>query len=183
MQDKLFEIPPIRIPRPTKENIDFSEVYLDMTEDIIDWDLELDEDDILADLKKYISINEILISNGYELAKKFEDDLCLEPDAELVEILDGFSMYVYDCISKAEKEWVKACNITPSLSIGDLVEVEYRKKPYQGKIYDIKLDKAEYIVNVPDLGHVEAGQSGTNGLYFHFEDVEKDFLDKKHWEY
>lgn len=183
MQEKLFNIPPKRIPRPTIENINFEGAYLKMANDIVEWENDDSEsiEDTSNHLKKIFSPKDLQFANGYEIARELESSWGLDPDTELVNTLDQFSHYIYTVISEAEKKWVIDCNIKPSLPKGKEVVVEYKGKKYTGTILSIYSDKAEYVINVPELGHVGEGEIGTQGLVYHFENLELDFFDEKHW--
>lgn len=181
MQGKLFDIPPIRIERPTLDTIDFSEAYKEMAEQIIDWenDSSSDVDETADSLKKLFSISDIYMEDGYELAKTMEKDWGLEVDTELVNVLDGFSNIIHMACSAAERKWVKDCWITPKHVIGDIVTTKVKGKEYQGTIVEIHNDLAEYVINIPELGHVKKGEMGTQGTVKHFEEIEEDFFENK----
>lgn len=183
MQTKIFDIPPIRIKRPSIDNINFDEAYNEMAEEILDWlkDPNCTTEEIVSDLKENFQPYELENSDGYELAKEFESNYGYDADTELVNIMDGFSHIIYTACKKAERKWVQDCRITPKYSIGDKVHVSHKAKIYEGEIADIKNDLAEYVIYVQDLGHVKEGV-GTHGLIKRFEDIEEDFFDKKHWE-
>lgn len=59
--------------------------------------------------------------NGYELAKRLDDDYGWDVDAELVGQLDELTSYVREAHKEAQEEWVKANNITPKFNAGDRV--------------------------------------------------------------
>lgn len=181
MQTKLFDIPPIRIKRPTFDTIDFSDAYEEMAEEIISWesDSSASLEETAEDLKKLFSISEIYTEGGYELAKKMERSWAVDVDTELVNILDGFSNIVHMACREAERNWVKDCWITPKHSIGDVVKTKVRGKEYEGTIVSIYNDLAEYVINILELGHVKAGEMGTQGTVKHFEDIEEDFFENK----
>ena len=180
MQGKLFEIPPIRIKRPTLETIDFTETYKKMAKDILEWlgDNSASIDEIVEDLTKNFSKHDLSNEDGYHLARKLEKDCMYDSDSELVQTMDCFAHYMRMACNEAERKWVTDCWITPKHSIGDSVEVEYRGKNYIGTILNIYTDKAEYVINVPELGH-SSGSQGTQGVVEHFEEIEKDFFKNK----
>jgi len=181
MQGKLFDIPPIRIKRPTIDTIDFSEAYEEMAEEIISWekDSSADLDETTEGLKKLFSISELRMDGGYELAKKMERNWHSDVDTELVNILDSFSNIIYMACNEAERKWVKDCWITPKYSIGDIVKTTVKGKEYEGKIVSIYNDQAQYVINISELGHVKEGDMGTQGTIKHFEDIEEDFFENK----
>lgn len=182
MQGKLFEIPPIRIKRPTIDTIDFYETYNDMADEILEWLNEGDTtvEEIALDLKKTLSPMDIYRGDGYELAKKLESEWGISPNTELVEILNSLDTHIRRACREAEKKWVKDCWITPKYSIGDKVHVSRKNKIYEGEIVEIRSDLAEYVIFVEELGHVREGESGTLGAIEHFEDIEEDFFENKH---
>lgn len=183
MQNKLFDIPPIRIKRPDFNSINFGEAYKEMAEEILEWmnDDNVELEDIISDLKECFSPQGIKMSDGYELAKELDRDCGYDVNTELVNILDGFSHKLYMECQKFEKKWVIDCNITPKHSIGDKVHISRKGKIYEGEISAINNEVAEYTICVPELGHVREGV-GTHGAIEHFENIEEDFFDKKHWE-
>jgi hypothetical protein len=179
MQGKLFDIPPIRIKRPTISTIDFSEAYEEMAEEIISWEKD-GSDDLAAtadSLKELFSVSELLTENGYELAKKMERNWALNIDTELVNILDGFSSIIYTACNEAERKWVKDCCITPKYSVGYIVKTTVKGKEYFGKIVSVYNNQAQYVINIPELGHAKEGEMGTQGTIKNFEDIEEDFFE------
>jgi len=181
MQGKLFEIPPIRIKRPTIDTIDFSDAYEEMAEEIIGWekDKSADLSETAEALKELFSVSELSGEDGYELAKKMERNWSADVDTELVNILDGFSHIIHMTCNEAERQWVKDCCITPKHSVGYIVKTTVRGKEYFGTIVSIYKDQAQYIINIPELGHAKEGEMGTQGTIKHFEDIEEDFFENK----
>ena len=174
-QPKLFEIEPIRIPRPTLKTINGSEVYRKIAEEIINWDQseksELEE--IAESIEKYITLRDLSNDNGYELCRTLETDLCYSPDDELVEIMGGAFQYVHSVLQKAVEKWVVDCWIKPKFNIGDKIEVSYKGKMHEGEIVKIKESEANYLVYIPGIS-----SDRTCGIYEKFEDVEPDFFKK-----
>jgi hypothetical protein len=109
-------------------------------------------------------------AGGYHLAK-FLDDLGIEPDVQLVEILDGTWAIADSFLNKAIKEWVYQYNILPGNNIGDMVSIEIgRNNIVTGEITNINADLAKYTVCCESQGHVKTG-IGTHGSIVNFEDV------------
>ena len=183
MQNKIFDIKPIRLKRPGESSINFDEAYKEMAEEVMDWitDVDVKIDDVINDLKQTFDVNEILNGDGYFLARELEAKCNYESDMELANILGVFSFIIRNHCSEAEKKWVIDCEITPKYSVGDKVHVSRKNKIYEGEIVEIKNDMAQYTIFVEELGHVRSGV-GTHGIIERFENVEEDFFDKKHWE-
>lgn len=103
--------------------------------------------------------------NGYELARELERG-GYEPDARLVEILDGAFGLLLTRHRHAIKEWVKGWNISVPWQVGQRARVTYKGKEFVGQITSIRPDEAICIVTVSELGH----ESGS-GLVINSESI------------
>jgi hypothetical protein len=110
-------------------------------------------------------------ANGYDLAKFLDSEFGIEPDAQLVEILDCTWGIADGFLRKITKEWVYQYKIIPGKKIGDLVSIKYQKSDIvTGEITAIDTDLAKYTVCCESQGHVKKG-IGTHGSIINFEDI------------
>ena len=184
MQDKLFNIKPIRVSRPTSQTIDTTPVYIHMAKLLNEWnneDLNQEEfEDFIADLKNNFSVYDLFHGDGYKIARSLEKNMYFESDRELVDEMDVIPNKFSECLRENVENWVKDCEITPKYSIGDEVSVWVKNVNYIGEISKIYERTAEYSIFIEELGHVREGV-GTTGTIKKFEEIEKDFFDDKHW--
>lgn len=184
MQEKLFNIKPIRVPRPTSDSADITSVYIEMAELINDWDnQDMDQEEFeefVEDLKDNFSSYDLFNKDGYKIARKLEKDMYFEPDVSLVDDMDMISNKCRECLGREIQQWVVDCQITPKYEVGDEVKVTVRGVEYIGEISQIYEKTAEYSIFIEELGHVRQGV-GTHGTIKKFEEIEEDFFDKKHW--
>lgn len=186
-QPKLFEIEPIRIPRPTLKTIDAVKALRKVAEEINDWSEErTDVDELASELENSIGIDDFYRENGYELAKALEKKFGYSPDLELVELMDGASWHIKEALKEEVKKWVKDCWIKPKYKIGDMVEMAFINRKttdtesrtfgvngvsIEGEITGIHEDTAEYLIYTPSLC-----KDNTTAIVKNFEDIEKDFF-------
>ena len=113
-------------------------------------------------------------TDGYYIARELDDEYCIEPDAKLVDFLDGIDSIVYSQYKKLEKQWVIDNDIKPKFNVGDTVKIISTKsnKLVNGEITKIDTDVAEYYIFISEDGHVKQGQ-GTHATIKKFEDIEK----------
>jgi hypothetical protein len=110
-------------------------------------------------------------ANGYDLAKFLDSEFDFEPDAQLVETLDGTWFIADGFLNKAIKEWVYQYKIFPGNKIGDMVSININKRDIvTGEITAIDTDLAKYTVCCESQGHVKKG-IGTHGSIVNFEDI------------
>lgn len=69
------------------------------------------------------------------------------------------------------EDWILNNAILPRFLVGDSVDFEHRGDPYVGKIVEIRELRAQYVIYVAAMGHVEAGQVGTQGLVLDYEKI------------
>jgi hypothetical protein len=123
-----------------------------------------DEDllEVLATLKLAIRYE----IDGYAIAKSMEDNSFIEPDAELVEILDQTSSYLHTALSEVCTEWVNQNNLTGP-AIGAKVTSSWHPEAGTGEI--IRNDKdGRSVVYFEALGHVKKGL-GSYGTFINWE--------------
>jgi len=134
------------------------------------------EDDMAEGIAEAIKDNPG--ADGYELARKLDDNGWIEVDFSMCEELDGVFGEMMGIVREKTKEWVGANGIKPKNNLGDLVEITQGGRQYNGEIIQIYADQAEYVVNVPDLGHIKDGL-GTHGCIIKFEDMHELSADPK----
>jgi hypothetical protein len=181
MQEKLFNIKPIRLPRPTIDTVDFTSVYEKLADIISEWEGESisteDRIEFVESLKKDFSPRKLKYEDAYKIGRILEDEFNYDVDINLVDELGIIGRECRVCIFNAEKEWVKECEITPKYSIGDEVMVEVRNHKHIGKVVEIYYDRAKYSIYIDEL-HKD---TNTIGTIKDFEEIEEDFFDDKHW--
>ena len=178
-QPKLFDIEPIRIPRPTLKTIDAVKALRKVAEEISDWEGDGYDVDVLAsELEDSIGIDDFHRENGYTLAKALEKEFGYSPDLELVELMDGASWHIREALKEDVKKWVKDCWIKPKHKIGDTVEVTFFNEKtgvsVSGEITGIHEDTAEYLLYISSMC-----KDNTTAIVKNFEDIEKDFFKTK----
>lgn len=129
--------------------------------EVVKWlgDEKVPEDQLLRDLTRALRHSH----DGYKAARSLDSD-GWSPDAELVEILDGYS--VSGAHREAEKSWVIANGIVPRHALGAVVSARWGGKTVSGPIYRIEAETAHYVIQ-----HDPAKQGGA---YVPFEDVFED---------
>ena len=118
------------------------------------------------DLRKVLKWS--IDDDGFELAQEM-GRLGYEPDADLVEILDGAGRT--DAHEAIVEEWVRAHDLRLALPIGAQVTAQVNRKTVTGEIVALYPKTAQYIVMVPSEGHVKTG-FGTRGYAVGFESVQ-----------
>ncbi len=63
MQQKLFDIKPMRVTRPTAYTIESEDIYSKIAERIVDWDNSIKIEEAIKDLKETFSIWELVNSD------------------------------------------------------------------------------------------------------------------------
>ncbi len=86
-----------------------------------------------------------LNGNGFEIAKELDDQHVDGIDAELVEILDSASSYIWSAEDAAVKAWAAEHGLQPTLSVGDRATCKWG----EGVISGIDGGQARYTF-VPD---------------------------------
>lgn len=124
--------------------------------------------------------------DGYTIAKELEGypHNWFGLNAECVEILDDAMTALSDAHEEAVAAWVKAEGVLSRLAVGATVTVadvvhEHGRGTYEGKITRAYLERAQYLVCFPALGHVEKvnwetgeGVGKPLGYYLDYEKVE-----------
>jgi len=66
-------------------------------------------------------LGDAMEDDGYKLAKLLDDENVLDPDSQLVDVLDNFHMYQHNAVRESRVAWVKATGWVPTLKVGDKV--------------------------------------------------------------
>jgi hypothetical protein len=184
MQEKLFNIKPIRVARPTSDSVDITSVYVEMAELINDWQSEVMDheefEEFVGDLKNNFSPFDLFHKDGYQIARRLEKDMYYEPDVHLVDDMDMLPNRCRQCLCEEVEKWVIDCEITSKYQVGDEVKATVRNVEYIGEIAAVNSKDATYTIFIQELGHVREGV-GTHGTIKKFEEIEEDFFDEKHW--
>ena len=86
---------------------------------IAKWMGESEPDDHEEAVK--LMVDSMGVDDGYALARDFEKIGRFQPDAQLVEILDGYMGKIHQTCRKMRKEWVTKTGWQPAFKVGDLV--------------------------------------------------------------
>lgn len=144
---------PVSPPRPTRSDVRLTAVA-ELAVDCAKWDMgEAPSAACIEGWEKALG-RCFLDNNGYEIARDLESYHGVSPDAELVEILDGASHYVWCAHDKAVKAWVAENGVEPTLKVGD--RISYRE--WAGVINAIDAGMARYLLK-PD-GEEERYRNG-----------------------
>ena len=110
--------------------------------------------------------------DGYAIARALETRGWVV-DAEMVAALDGGCLA--DALDELTEQWVKTSGIRPRLALGAAATVKLTGRlngVFEGTIGRIHERDGTYTVRIPALGHVPAGQLGTQGLVLPWENVD-----------
>lgn len=110
-----------------------------------DWDVDgFSDEEIAADLLK--AITKSFPMDGYAIAKSLEDYCGWDPDAALVEILDGASWEVDGARDGLIAEWVLQNNVIVPFAVGDQVA----SPKGVGMVTEVNALLAKVNVHTPD---------------------------------
>lgn len=129
-----------RPARPSRYASDIRQAAAaELAEDIVNWsDGQMTAEEVTRDLL-LVSLN----GNGYEIARELEQrHWRINIDAELVEILDGASSYLWRAHDRAVEKWVTENNVKPTLSVGDRIAY----KEWTGAINGIREKAGIYLL-------------------------------------
>ena len=152
-------------PRPARNAPEVIAIAAEkLLPDVMQWLGNGDEDllEVLATIKLAIRYE----IDGYAIAKSMEDNSFIEPDAELVEILDQASCHLRNALSEVCTEWVNQNRLTGP-AIGAKVTSSWHPEAGTGEI--IRNDKdGRSLVLFEALGHVKEGL-GCHGSLINWE--------------
>lgn len=103
--------------------------------------------------------------DGYEAAKNLDSYHGWSPDADLVEVLDGFSSDLWKAHREAVAAWVKEYDIKPALKIGMRCKAKWGNEEITGVVKEIDDKHATYTVQRTD--------DENGGAIVDFEDAEE----------
>ncbi len=133
-------------PRDTDADT-MAEVAQAMMPEIMQWGdfKEIDREDVLEGLTGVFQDSRDL--DGYELAKKCDDELSWSADSSLVGILDGVGHKAYTVAKKKTEAWVTANGIMPAFCVGDHVKWQHGwKEQPTGNIVAVDAAHAKYTI-------------------------------------
>lgn len=161
-------------PRPKRNHPAIvTAALLSLAKEVVEWladefdPTEQSVESIAEDLRKAVQYSFDL--NGFEIGKNLERYAYWSGvDAELVEILDGFSSYLWHERDEAVKAWVAANVIVPPFPIGTKAETPHGT----GTLTSIHADTAQYVLQTPEWAKENPGQLKypTSGILVPFED-------------
>ncbi len=139
------------------------EVAKQLAEDCGQWDMQ--DDATPACIKGWVNalLECRLSDNGYEIARNLEDYHSVSPDAELVEILDSASSYVWSAHENLVKAWVTDNGITAPLSVGQAISCRHG----EGLIVRLNEESARYIFQPYGKEHEYSGKG--SGILVEYE--------------
>ena len=154
MQEKLFNIKPIRVARPTSDSVDITSVYVEMAELINDWQSEVMDheefEEFVGDLKNNFSPFDLFHKDGYQIARRLEKDMYYEPDVHLVDDMDMLPNRCRQCLCEEVEKWVIDCEITSKYQVGDEVKATVRNVEYIGEIAAVNSKDATYTIFIQE---------------------------------
>lgn len=150
------------IPRPLRSDPAIcADAVQRLVDDCVKWDADSPCRETWTSAFSRIS----LAQNGYEIARDLENYAGVHPDAELVEILESASHYLWSAHDRAVAAWVEANGVTPTLACGDRINCRHGT----GRISGIDTKSGRYVF-VPD-GDEERFKTG-GGLLIEYEEAE-----------
>ena len=132
--------------------------------DVMEWlnDDDYQSEHVLEMLKRAIRY----ATDGYAIAKAIDQNECLDPDAELVEILDQASSHLRTAYSEVCTAWVKENNL-----IGPTIGAQVKCTPIRNEETGVIIRNTtdgRSLVYIEALGHVKEG-TGCHGTYLPWE--------------
>ncbi len=175
--------------RPTYSDKNLVEAAANrLCKDLYKWEidgLEHDEKDRVTEESWFKPSVEVVekcrYKNSYELAKMLDEDFWVEPDFNLIELLEDYpERYLDEELKKATDEWIKTEKVQSPFKVGDLVMVKMRKGTgyIQGEITRIYENDAKVCVFISELGHVKDG-IGSHGWVMSYEDCKPVVIETK----
>lgn len=148
-------------PRPTRrDRCVLRRAAEMMAQDVILWfgdDWDDDHEGLIEQLAEAMALS--LDSDGYQIARYLENNFHWEPNAELVEILDGHG--IYEAHDELVAKWVEINGVQADRCLGDMVGTRHGVGPIVG------IDKAHatYTVQTDEYLHDHPNQKGKGGGY------------------
>jgi hypothetical protein len=112
---------------------------------------------------------------GAKIVRILEQRYDYQPDDDLLELLDDFTLELFHAYDRMIAAWVTRHGIKPTRRYGEEVRVRTNNSHWQrievtGEIVGIDLKHARYALFIPELGHVRDGP-GVNARPVPFDDV------------
>lgn len=177
MQSKLFNIPPIKLPRPESNSVTMNDIVTEMFSEIYNWlgDNRITIEDIESDFNACFSMRDIEMMDGYKMARELEVTCSYEPDSQFVSIMDDtFSVY-HKILGSKIKKWVIDCEIEPNYDLG--TNVYFKTSSFSkdsGEIVGFYKEEAKYIIQTEEYKTKNPDKAGKPlGLLIRYEDAEK----------
>lgn len=177
MQEKLFHIPPIKLPRPNSDSIKMIDIATEMFPDINGWlgDDRVTAEDIESDFSACFSMRDIEMMDGYKMARELEVTCSYEPDSQFVRIMDDVFATYNRVLGNKIKKWVIDCEIEPSYDLG--TNVYFKTSSFSkdsGEIVGFYKEEAKYVIQTEEYKTKNPDKAGKPlGLLVKYEDVEK----------
>lgn len=155
-------------PRPKIDHPAVRKLVLDvLVSEVMKWAWDSNqEQEMRKDLNAVLNRGH---EDGFKSARYLEQHChWVGCDMALVKILDEIDTYLFMAIQTLTKAWVQLSGVTPKYSEGQVVT----HKGNQATITDVKHETAEYVLNIPALGHVHPGTVGITGTFVPWEDID-----------
>lgn len=142
----------MNIKRPTGYDPDVIEAAeKEIAKRLAEWSEGVDDstdEEGWADVAHYV-VGECQVEpDGYHLARDIEDRFHVDPDFELVELLDNANFVVKQELEAAINRWVAESKLVCPFAIGDQVLCKPpRSKEFRGTVVDIWYGAAQVVVN------------------------------------
>lgn len=133
---------------------------------LYDWDKEFDIQDSIKEVREVME--HTWREDGYELAKRFERKMYIQPDSILVSDLDNVSWETDKILKERTAQWVKEENIAPEYSVGTRVIGKHGNKEEEGEVVSMKEEEARYVVC---FDSEKSKREGYIGTYVNYEDT------------
>lgn len=171
-------------PRPTYAHDEVRRrAVLRILPDVMAWLRDRDSGNIRWTKEQTMrDLLESIDSDGYSFAKRLDRFYGWCPDAELVEILEGYFPQV--AVEQCIREWIEQNGIQPKLTVGTMLKLTlewqarhvHRNGPYPandvGEIVDVgHHNPGKYTIHIASRGDVKEGQ-GCHGSLVAWEDAE-----------
>ena len=144
---------PDAIERPTSNTAAVQKKAMDMLiKHVVEW-LTQDGGEVGDEAELREQLDDALggsgLRNGYEAAKTLDQSYCWSPDADLVETLEAYSVWLMTAEDDAVRAWVKDCDVKPTHKVGDTVSALWGGEKLTGPIVKIYEDTAKYVIHRP----------------------------------
>ena len=161
-------LPGITTRRPKENDADIlADAVRKRISDITSWLSEPDSDELRASVTDALKATGGRHADAYKLARYLEQHCGWDPDADLVETLDGVIAAVHDVYGVAVRQWVEANRITLKLTIGTEIHVPTSLKHISNGPWTIR----KMMPEIASYGIAHPGMPETSYYYAIAEDV------------